>query len=275
MNINQLANNLTLSHGIWKSGDKSSISYPDDGNTIFFEIEDNSFWFQHRNRCLRKVINHYRPNGMILDIGGGNGYVTKGLIEEGFDVCLMEPGKSGIKNAQRRGIENLICSTFQDAEFKDGVIPAIGLFDVLEHIEDEQALLDELHRSMQNAGKLYLTVPAHQILWAQEDIDAGHYRRYTTESIKNVLEASGFRILHSTYIFSPLPLPIFLFRSLPSRLGLVRNASNADKHKSEHSHKRGLVGKFIDLMLNRELDKIALNKRIGKGSSCLIVAEKL
>ncbi|MFC1630589.1 hypothetical protein ACFL2N_01475 [Pseudomonadota bacterium] len=79
--------------GIWYSSDNQNISYPSDGNENCFTIEDNSFWFKHRNECIIAIFKSYPPNdnGMIFDIGGGNGFVSLGLTKGGFDVALVEP----------------------------------------------------------------------------------------------------------------------------------------------------------------------------------------
>jgi len=53
------------------------------------------------------------------------------------------------------------------------------------------------------------------LLWSNEDVHAGHYRRYT-KSMSNILKEAGFRIEFSSYIFSILPFPIFLLRSILS-----------------------------------------------------------
>ena len=86
--------------GIWNSLQGSVISYPDDGNTNCFNIEDDSFWFQHRNECILSVFKQLPPKGTILDVGGGNGFVTKRLLAEGFHSILLEPGAAGAINAK-------------------------------------------------------------------------------------------------------------------------------------------------------------------------------
>ena len=34
----------------------------------------------------------FHPTGVFLDIGGGNGFVAKGLTAGGFACALVEPG---------------------------------------------------------------------------------------------------------------------------------------------------------------------------------------
>ena len=50
------------------------------------------------------------------------------------------------------------------------------------------------------------------------------------------LGSAGFKIDLSTYIFVFLPIPIFLVRTLPSRLGL-RRGSDLNRTRREHSER--------------------------------------
>ena len=73
----------------------NKISYPTDGNDICFSIEDNSFWFKHRNNCIISLAKKYVKDTPFFDIGGGNGFVSKRLEENGIQTCLVEPGIQG------------------------------------------------------------------------------------------------------------------------------------------------------------------------------------
>ena len=65
-------------------------------------------------------------------------------------------------------------------------------------------------------------VPAHAWLWCDEDVEAGHFRRYSRESMVAALSHAGFAVEYITYFFRWMPLPIFVLRTLPSLLGLRR-----------------------------------------------------
>ena len=170
LNLSEIANNLTeKEQGVWFSGNTATCSYPEDSSNRYFSIENDSFWFRHRNDAIISVVKMFSPGGFILDVGGANGYVTFRLKNSGFEAILLEPNIKGLQNAKKRGLSPVICSTATDAGFKDQVIPAIGLFDVLEHIEDDRGFLKELKRILSPNGRLYLTVPAYQTLWSSED----------------------------------------------------------------------------------------------------------
>lgn len=261
--------------GIWYASDAENISYPSGGNEACFSVEDDSFWFKHRNHCIVSVVNSYPPknNETIFDIGGGNGFVSLGIADAGFDVALVEPGTRGAYYAKTRGIKNVICATTSTAQFKLHSLPAVGLFDVIEHIEDDIAFLRSIKELMKEGGYLYATVPAYSFLWSEEDVTAGHYRRYTLNSLSKVLRSAGFHIEFSSYIFRFLPLPIFLLRTLPFKLGISKEAKKTSNISRDHAAKGGMTRKILDTLLQSEIKNLSQKNSMAFGGSCLIVAK--
>jgi hypothetical protein len=171
-------------------------------------------------------------------------------------------------------VEYVVCGTTYSAGFQNGSLPAIGVFDVVEHIEDDIGFLRHLWDLLETGGMLYLTVPAYNFLWSLEDAEGGHFRRYTLASMKMKLMEAGLKSVYGTYIFGFLPLPVFLLRALPYRLGLAR-AGNAGKEvKRDHSSKQGLLGAMMAISFESELNKIRAGKSLGFGGSCLIAVTK-
>jgi SAM-dependent methyltransferase len=168
----------------------------------------------------------------------------------------------------------VVCGTTHSAGFQNGTLPAIGVFDVVEHIEDDLGFLLHLGDLLKPGGMLYLTVPAYNFLWSHEDVSAGHFRRYTLASMKMKLVAAGLKQVFGTYVFSFLPLPVFLFRTLPYRSGLVGNGGAGKEVKRDHSQKQGLLGAMIASSSDFELQRIQAGKTFGFGGSCLIAASK-
>ncbi len=269
-----IKNHRLIEEGIWIPKNipniYDDISYPKDGNVDCFNIEECSFWFKHRNNCLVEVFKRFPPEGTLYDIGGGNGYVALGLKNNGFDTILVEPGIEGARNARSRGLSPVICSTLEDVGFKKETIPAIGLFDILEHINDDTEYLKKIKSFLINNGRLYLTVPAYRILWSTEDDLAGHYRRYTLKELTQEIKSIGYEIDYATYFFSILPLPIFLFRTIPSKIKF-RQKSIFKQVQKEHNPRQKILSYLLNWYLKKELPKIKKDK-INFGASCLIVA---
>ena len=273
--VSDIAPNLRLgSDGIWYAADQERVSYPSDGNQLCFQLEESSFWFNHRNACITAAVKKFPPReqGPIFDIGGGNGFVSVGLTRAGFETVLVEPGRTGASNGKRRGVPTVICATTANAGFKSSTLDAIGLFDVVEHIDDDLQFLESVRTLLKDGGRLYATVPAYSTLWSNDDELAGHFRRYTCKSMGALIERAGLKLDYSTYIFRVLPLPILLLRVLPHRLRLDKASSGERDFSTDHKPANGGIATLLDFLLSGEVGNIASAKRMSFGGSCLLVA---
>ncbi len=276
MNVESLSTALRFDRdaGLWRADTIREVAYPTDDHATCFGVEDASFWFRHRNRCITAAVCRFDPQGFILDVGGGNGYVSRGLIDAGCDAVLLEPGPTGARNAREgRGLPNVICATLEDAAIRPGSVPAVGLFDVLEHIEDDRSFVERLHETLRPGGLLYLTVPSFAWLWSISDVDAMHYRRYTRATLAQVL-AGRFEMLYATYLFERLTPLFFLTRALPYRIGLARPRS-AHAYEADHTAGSHRLASIVERALAYEVRVIAARKSLMTGSSLLVVARKV
>jgi SAM-dependent methyltransferase len=262
--------------GIWYAQNNQNISYPSGGNEGTFAVEDGSFWFRHRNNCIISIVKNYPPedNGTIFDIGGGNGFVASGLVDAGFDVALLEPGKTGALNAKVRGLKNVICATTDTANLKQHSLSSVGLFDVIEHMQDDLLFVQSIGKILKKNGRLYVTVPSYSFLWSKKDINAGHFRRYTLKGISNVLESAGFQVEFASYIFRFLPIPIYLLRTLPYKLGFSKVKVSAKSAFRDHADKGGVIAETLSSILRPEIRNLDNRKAMRFGGSCLIVARR-
>lgn len=267
------ANLRQLPQGYWISQDEASVSFPPGGHEACFFFEDESFWFRHRNAIIVSALQLFPPGGTVFDVGGGNGYVARGVEAAGFPVVLVEPGAEGAANAVKRGLGNVVCSTVEAAGFRPSSLPAVGLFDVLEHVEDDRTFLAALKPLLKTNGRIYLTVPAYRFLWSVEDDHTGHYRRYSVGSLRRCIEAAGFVVEHLTYFFWFLPLPVLVFRTIPWLVGLRTVVSTERSHR-EHGTRGGMSGTLIGHALRWEARRLESRKTIPFGGSCLAVARK-
>lgn len=273
--ISSYSDLLFQDDSIWFSQkNETKIHYPEQGNSIFSQIEEKSFWYIHRNNVIVEIIKkHINPKSIFFEIGGGNGYVLSKIKDEGFDCVMLEPDLNGILIAQKRGINNLICSNFYDACFKNNTIPNIGIFDVLEHIEDENMFLNSLFNSLEINGKLIITVPAYNFLWSDEDNHDGHFRRYNIKNISEVLIKHGFKIDYKSYFFSVLPIPIFILRTIPTFLKIKRKYS-VETYQKENTIDNTFLMSLLKKIWEWEILFLKKDKKIRFGGSILIVASK-
>jgi hypothetical protein len=62
INVAQISESLRLGdNGIFYAGASEAISYPEEGNEACIQIEDQSFWFRHRNECIRELVRNFPP----------------------------------------------------------------------------------------------------------------------------------------------------------------------------------------------------------------------
>jgi len=260
-----------LRERFWAADDLASVSYPLAAQAQIATIEDSSFWFRHRNRVIGAVVRRYPPAGPILDVGGGNGAVSRALGRCGISAIVLEPGVDGSSIAHARGL-TVIQANFDGELFAEGTVPAIGLFDVIEHVVDDVQLLRGSRTAMRSGGLLYVTVPALQSLWSSDDEFAGHHRRYNRLVLRAALLASGFEIVALSAFFSLLIPPTFLFRTLPSAWGSrrVKDVDQAFKH-----HRPGQqLGGLMERLLAVEHAMIARGNALPFGTSLIAVARK-
>ncbi len=275
VDISAIAANLKPGpDGIWvAAGPSGGVSYPEEGNENCLALEADSFWFVHRNRCIQALVENFPPPGALFDLGGGNGYVAIGLQQAGVPVVLVEPGRQGVQNARQRGVKGIICSTLEDAGFRPATLPAVGTFDVLEHIAGDVNFLEKVHTLLAPGGRLYLTVPAFPALWSVDDQYAGHYRRYRLGALRRAVEQARFTVEYASYFFFLLPLPILLGRTIPTLFGL-RKQEEWGRYQDEHHRQAGLVGYGLNTLLNGELAWIRRKRALPLGGSCLLAARK-
>jgi SAM-dependent methyltransferase len=205
------------------------------GSGFFFEpdkykelsaLEDASFWFQARNELILWALKHYFGKPLCFaEIGCGTGFVLR-AIGHAFpeaEVLGTELFIEGLKFASQR------CSRAKLVQLDARRIPyrdkfdVVGIFDVLEHIEDDETVLEQIGKSLVCSGGLLVTVPQHQWLWSPVDEAACHVRRYSALELESKVMAAGFEILRSTSFVSFL-LPVMLAARFTSR----KPAANAE-----------------------------------------------
>jgi SAM-dependent methyltransferase len=275
VNLEEIADNLVQTRsGFWTAPGHEDLRFIEADPTEWHVIEEASFWYTHRNRVFLTVISKHPPQGPIFEIGAGNGTVTMALQEAGYPVVGIEPTVRFAENASRRGVRQVVCATLEDAQFTSGTLPNVGMFDVLEHIQDDLQQLRRVRKVMRRGGRIYCAVPAWKLLWSAEDAAAEHVRRYSLGELQAKLGAAGFDVEFTTYYFRSLVLPIFIMRSLPSLLG-VRGPRTAASSRRDHVLKPGLVSRSLQHLLDREIQILSSGRRIAVGASYLIVAKAI
>lgn len=232
------------------------------------KIEHSNFWFRSRNDIICWVARKYcsKPK-KILEIGCGTGYVTQALGEcfPHAEITGSEFLEEGLRFAQQRNPGAKFIQL--DARQLDvaNQYDLIGAFDVLEHIEEDEAVIRNVANALTRRGVFLVTVPQHRWLWSGADVSACHVRRYIATELRFKLEKADMKILYQTSFVSLLLPLVFLSRRL---LGKAKGDQSAELDPPR------LINGMLWLVLQLELVFIKMGLRMPFGSSLLVVAER-
>ena len=216
----RLADHASPDNGVWVvPALREALSYPADCNVLCAGVEERSFWFHHRNRMLAQLICTPARPAALWDVGAGNGFVARHLQGQGLEAVAVEPGPAGARAAAQRGVRHTICALFQDLHLPADSLPAIGCFDVLEHLEHPEALVLEFYRVLAPGGIAAVSLPALGALWSEADDLAGHRKRFSRRAMDALFESAGFVRRRSMYTMAVMVPLVYLCRALPYRLG--------------------------------------------------------
>ena len=76
--------------------------------------------------------------------------------------------------------------------FREDSVRSVVCSEVLEHIEKDEAVLDEISRVLEPGGELVLTLPMRPELFGFDDFFVGHYRRYNFKKLADSLSSRNF-----------------------------------------------------------------------------------
>ena len=173
------------------------------------------FWIQRRFDVLRRLAGSLIPiAGEIAEIGCGHGLLQRQIEETyGREVTGFDLNEFALKQSLAR-LSNIFCYDIhqQDPSLRQR-FDLVFLFDVLEHMADEDQFLRAVMFHLAPGGKLVLNVPAGKWAYSAYDEAAGHVRRYSIRSLQDAAGRNRLQIAKSSYWGLPLA-PTLLLRRL-------------------------------------------------------------
>lgn len=179
---------------------------------------DRTHWFY---RGKRAIVRHWierlvrlQPDDLLIDAGCGTGTwlvemagTCRVLGLDDFDesIALARPRVEAVGG-------QVLKSTLDRVELPDSCAAVVTLLDVLEHLDDDAAALDEMIRLVRPGGLLVITVPAMRWLWSDWDVSLHHRRRYSRGDLLGLIERPGIEVLRCAYFNTAALLPIALVR---------------------------------------------------------------
>jgi SAM-dependent methyltransferase len=185
-------------------------------------LQEEHWWFVARRDVIQSFIKMQMPQGSgskVLEIGCGVGG-NVGLLSQSGQYRGIDMHKPAIDYCSEKYPQfEFQCTRVEDIpqEFSSNKFDSIYLLDVLEHIDDQVAILKSTQNYLTQSGKILLTVPAFKFLWSPHDDFVHHVRRYTKAGLKKVLEDSGYKVERISY-FNSILFPLALIQRLGMRM---------------------------------------------------------
>jgi len=230
------------------------------------QVEDRHWWYRGRRTVLEGVIARLAlpEHARLLDAGCGSGRNMVELARHGT-VTGVELSQTSVEIARGRQVGEVIAGSVLEMPFAENSFDLAVTLDVIEHLQDDLAVLRELRRVVAPGGSLLVTVPAYQWLWSGHDVINHHHRRYTRRSLRRVAERAGWRQVRTTY-FNSLLLPVAILLRVLDRLNTKTTESSLDLWVPPEP-----LNRLLERPLALEAALVARGGRIPAGLSLLAV----
>jgi SAM-dependent methyltransferase len=258
-------------------------SYDPEFFSRLFSIEDAHFWFRARNEIIKAasvpIVAKLQPGYRVLEVGCGTGNVLRHLeqICVNGSVIGMDLFFEGLQFAAKRVTCRLIQGDIHASPF-GSQFDLIGLFDVLEHLEDDCDMLLSLHKMLKPGEALIITVPAHMSLWSYFDTAAKHKRRYSISELSRKLTQTGYQIDYISQYMAIAFLPVWLGRKLTTLMEHLMRRTKLNQRARELTMRElritPVFNNIMYWMLVQEARLIALKHRIPIGTSIIAIAQR-
>jgi len=144
----------------------------------------------------------------VLEIGSGIGTYSARIAADPkvervtsveVDARLVDAAREALAGAEVHKPVDHVVGDYLAAQLPKAHYDTALLINVLEHLRDDRASVRKARSELRMDGRLVIFVPAFELLMSGLDRRLGHYRRYTTESLRQLLEGAGFTVTALRY----------------------------------------------------------------------------
>jgi 2-polyprenyl-3-methyl-5-hydroxy-6-metoxy-1,4-benzoquinol methylase len=161
------------------------------------------------NKWMYETISPF-IKGNILELGCGIGNITDFILKDFSSITISDYNPDYIqylkkKYSQKKEIKEVLSIDLQSPDFKNEQkqikesFDAIILLNVIEHLQDDLAAIENCNYLLKKGGNLILLAPAYTQLFSPMDVNLGHYRRYTIKSLLKLLKQKNLEPINTTY----------------------------------------------------------------------------
>jgi hypothetical protein len=221
----------------------------------------NHWYYISKARAIKSLIGP-EPVASLLDVGAGSGVFSRILVEDGVaqKAICVDPNygeewtgaRRADRIAYRRSVETV------DA-------PLVLMLDVIEHIDDDVALIADYARRAREGTRFVISVPAFDFLWSPHDEFLEHRRRYTIDTLTAAVEGAGLEVVTTRYFFG------MLFPAVAA-LRLADRALKGDREATKSALKAAPDWLNKTLVAIHDVERAALfpvNRLAGVTAFCL------
>ena len=189
-----------------------------------YRAEEDHWWFAGKRELFKRLLADRlrRPGTRILDVGSGTGAVPKDFSRFGW-ICATDRSVDAMRFARSRGVTSVACCDAEALPIADASVDLVLAFDIVEHVDDDRAMLAELSRVLSPGGAVAIHVPAWPSLWSEHDVVLEHKRRYTRRGLRRLIEESPLSIEYFGWSSAAILPPALALRTvqrfLPARDG--------------------------------------------------------
>jgi ubiquinone/menaquinone biosynthesis C-methylase UbiE len=156
--------------------------------------------YRLRKKSVENTFKRETPE-FILEMGSGISPVmtkTKRIIYSDLSLTALQI----LKRIHGEGWH--VVADGNNLPFKPNVFSHAICSEVLEHVPNDEAVLNELARTTRPAGCLIVTFPHRKFYFAMDDHFVNHYRRYEMSEMRDKLIESGFKPISTKKVLGPL-----------------------------------------------------------------------
>lgn len=249
--------------------------YPSEGFDVTAEVEERSFWCRTRNRVLTQVFERFTDRSRpleVLEIGCGIGGVVGALRQiPNLRLTGSEVYIQGLRYARLKMPEvDFIQLDATDIPFRSA-FDVVGAFDVIEHIEQHDLVVQQVREALRPEGLFIVTVPQYQWMWSTLDELVHHKRRYGRRDLLALLSRNGFEVIYTTSFVTTL-FPLMMLRRLLDRGG--RPPVDATSEFADRVRLPPPVNSLFDWIMKIDEAALKLGVTLPFGGSLLAVARR-